>query len=71
MMNTTKDLLKLFNYKNGSEHVEHAEHSFAVMAADVATRGLRDVEIENALRKLVEAKDAFIRAVMAGRAQDD
>lgn len=65
------DLVRLFRYRNGSEHVAEMEQVFEDQAQTIATNGRRDIEIENALRKLVEAKDAAIRAIMAGRVQDD
>ena len=65
------DLSRLFHYRNGSGHVAEMEQVFENLAKEITGRGLRDTEIENALRKLVEAKDAAIRALMAGRVQDD
>lgn len=65
------DLSRLFHYRNGSGHVAEMEQVFENLAKEITGRGLRDAEIENALRKLVEAKDAAIRALMAGRVQDD
>lgn len=58
-----KHVLKYFKFKHLPEHLRSASERFAALAIRVA-RGPQNPETTVALRKLLEAKDAAVRAVL-------
>lgn len=57
-------ILKHFRYDHLPEHLQEISKPFGELAAEVADRGGDMAEATTALRKLLEAKDAAVRAVI-------
>ena len=58
-------ILQFFEYKHLPEHLQKVSAPFGVMAAEIVDTIPRNPERTVALRKLLEAKDAAVRAVLA------
>jgi hypothetical protein len=57
-------VLKFFSYKHLPEHLQEISKDFADLATKTAERAPDSQETTVALRKLLEAKDAAVRAVL-------
>ena len=57
-------LLQFFNYKHLPPHLQAVSAPFAGLASKVAI-GPQNAETTTAMRKLLEAKDCAVRAVLA------
>ena len=62
---STPPILQHFRYEHLPEHLQDVSRPFSVLAEDIA-RLPRNAESSTALRKLLEAKDAAVRAVLQG-----
>lgn len=60
----TAHVLKFFKYDHLPVHLQDVSRPFAVLADQVAARANDSPETTVALRKLLEAKDAAVRAVL-------
>lgn len=58
-------LLQFFEYEHLPEHLQKVSKPFGDMARDLAASLPRNAESTTALRKLLEAKDCAVRAVLA------
>lgn len=58
-----QDLLRLFTYDHLPEHLQKVSRPFGELAATIAY-GPQNAEATIALRKLLEAKNAAVRAVL-------
>ena len=59
-------VLQFFTYDHLPPHLRKVSLDFALLAKVVAARAPGSVETAVALRKLLEAKDAAVRAVLIG-----
>jgi len=59
-------LLQFFRYEHLPEHLQAVSKPFAAMAKGIAENCPANPETTVALRKLLESKDAAVRAVVAG-----
>lgn len=57
-------VLKFFNYEHLPERLKDVSRPFAELAKQVAERAPESQETTVALRKLLEAKDAAVRAIL-------
>lgn len=57
-------VLKFFAYEHLPEHLQSVSMPFAVLAKQVAERAPENQETTVALRKLLESKDAAVRAML-------
>lgn len=57
-------MLQFFEYKHLPEHLQDVSASFAALAETMVNRLPRNPERTVALRKLLEAKDCAVRAVL-------
>lgn len=55
-------ILQYFNYSHLPEKLRDISQLFATLALDMATKLPKSPEVSVGLRKLLEAKDAFVRA---------
>jgi len=55
-------ILAYFKYEHLPEHLKVISRPFAILAWDMATNLPRNAETSAGLRKLLEAKDCFVRA---------
>lgn len=58
-------IIQFFAYTHLPPHLQEVSQPFAVMAHDIVARLPRNPERTVALRKLLEAKDAAVRALLA------
>lgn len=58
-------IMQFFNYGHLPEELQKVSAPFASLAGDIVTKLPRNPERTTALRKLLEAKDAAVRAVVA------
>lgn len=63
-------VLQFFVFEHLAEHLREVSRPFAELAESVATRHPDSPETTVALRKLLEAKDAAVRAVICSRARE-
>ncbi len=61
-----KYMLQFFNYDHLPVHLQNTSAAFANLAWQVATTLPDNLERAVALRKLLEAKDCAVRALVAG-----
>lgn len=63
---STEKVLSYFDYAHLPEHLQEVSRPFSVLAHSIAERGPRNpsggAELTVALRKLLESKDAAVRA---------
>lgn len=64
MHKAIEDVLKYFAYSHLPEHLQAVSKQFADLAQVVAERAPDSPETTVALRKLLEAKDAAVRAAL-------
>lgn len=57
-------VMKFFAYTHLPAHLQEVSKPFALLAAEVANRAPDSQETTIALRKLLEAKDAAVRAAL-------
>lgn len=57
-------LLQFFEYAHLPAHLATVSHPFHTLAHDLAARLPNNAEATTALRKLLEAKDCAVRAVL-------
>ncbi len=57
--------MQFFSYEHLPEHLRAASRPFAVLAHDIVATTPRNPERTVALRKLLESKDAAVRATVA------
>lgn len=57
-------ILRYFEYAHLPEHLQEISRPFGDLAHQVADRGGDPAEVATALRKLLEAKDAAVRAAI-------
>jgi len=57
-----QQVLKYFAYWHLPDHLKHRSERFCRLAFDCVNQGGDGIEITVGLRKLLEAKDAFVRA---------
>lgn len=62
-------LLRYFTYEHLPPSLREISEPFAVLAHDLAARGLDGPELTVALRKLLESKDAAVRAALPPTAE--
>lgn len=60
----TTSLLRFFEYEHLPEHLQIISRPCAVLAAEMAGRLPDGPELTAGLRKLLEAKDCFVRAAL-------
>ena len=58
----TEPILQFFTYKHLPPHLQHVSEWFHDLAEDITTHLPRNPERTVCLRKLLEAKDAAVRA---------
>lgn len=58
------ELLKFFEYAHLPEHLQAVSKPFGQLAADMASK-LEGGQVVEGLKKLLEAKDCFVRALVA------
>jgi hypothetical protein len=61
----TEHILQFFAYQHLPEHLQAVSKPFGDMANDIVAKLPRNPERTVALRKLLEAKDAAVRALLA------
>lgn len=66
MLRSEERLLRFFSYDHLPEHLARASSPFCDVAFIVVDKLPRNPERTVALRKLLEAKDAAVRAVLEG-----
>lgn len=59
---TTEPIIQFFSYAHLPEHLQDVSRPFAQLANVIVTTLPRNAERSVALRKLLEAKDAAVRA---------
>ena len=62
---TTLDILRFFTFAHLPERLQVVSRPFGELADEIAKRRPDDPETLVALRKLLEAKDAAVRAALA------
>lgn len=62
---TTEHILQFFAYEHLPAHLQDVSKPFGDLARDIVERLPRNPERTVALRKLLEAKDAAVRALIA------
>ena len=65
MHSSTLHLLQFFAYEHLPKHLSEISQPFAALAQDMAETLPINPEITAGLRKLLEAKDCFVRAKLA------
>ena len=60
----TEPLLQFFSFEHLPENLKNASKPFCTLARDIVNRLPRNPERTTALRKLLEAKDCAVRAVL-------
>ena len=63
-----KQLLSFFNFDHLPPHLQAVSKDFSVLANQVANRAPENPETLVAIRKLLEAKDAAVRAALSSSA---
>jgi len=63
-MDTTEPLLQFFVYEHLSEPLQAVSRMFALLANEIVATIPRNPERTVALRKLLEAKDCAVRAML-------
>ncbi len=63
-MNNENRMLQFFTYAHLPEHLQNASKPFCELARHIVDTLPRNAEQTVALRKLLEAKDAAVRAVI-------
>jgi hypothetical protein len=66
----TEHILQFFRYDHLPSHLREVSQPFATLANQIATYLPRNPERTVALRKLLEAKDAAVRAAIAKDSTD-
>ena len=66
---STEAILKYFEFSHLPPHLQEVSGKFHVLAYDMASR-LEGPELTAGLRKLLEAKDCFVRAAVDGTFAD-
>jgi hypothetical protein len=61
-MTPVEALLRHFEYQHLPEHLQAASKPFCNLAQEIAEGGTAGPETTTALRKLLEAKDCYVRA---------
>ena len=61
---TEETILKFFTYSHLPEHLQEVSRPFAELAMSVIMKRARSAERTVALRKLLECKDATVRAAL-------
>lgn len=64
-MDQPEHIMQFFAYAHLPEHLQEVSHQFAAMAEMIVATLPRNPERTAALRKLLEAKDAAVRARLA------
>lgn len=64
-MEPTEHILQFFSYAHLPKHLQAVSEPFGVMAQTIVDKLPRNPERTVALRKLLEAKDAAVRALLA------
>ena len=64
-----KHLMQFFKYDHLPDHLQVTSQPFCVLAKSLAEHLPANPETTLALRKLLEAKDCAVRAVLAGSTQ--
>jgi hypothetical protein len=64
MLGTIQSILKFFEYSHLPDRLQAISRPFCELAQEVARRAPDNYETEIALRKLLEAKDAAVRAAL-------
>ena len=59
---SVKAILRFFRFEHLPEEQQELSAKFAELAAEIALLNVRDPETTTAIRKLLEAKDAAVRA---------
>lgn len=62
----SEHIMQFFTYAHLPQHLQDVSRPFADMAERIVTTLPRNPERTVALRKLLEAKDAAVRALLAG-----
>ena len=57
-------MLKYFNYKHLPEHLQEVSKPFHDLAHQLVSTKGNKVELEHALRKLLESKDCAVRSML-------
>lgn len=67
-MNNTgaNPILRYFEYAHLPDHLQEVSKPFADLASDLSTSLYPSAEVSAGLRKLLEAKDCFVRAALDG-----
>lgn len=64
-MNQPEHILQFFSYAHLPPHLQAVSEPFGLLANDLVNKLPRNPERTVALRKLLEAKDAAVRALLA------
>ena len=64
-MNEDYPILHYFNYEHLPEKLQDYSRPFAMLALEMAQKLPKGPEVSVGLRKLLEAKDAFVRAALS------
>lgn len=62
MSDNSEPILQFFEYRHLPEHLQIVSRPFGLLAGDIVSNLPRNPERTVALRKLLEAKDAAVRA---------
>lgn len=62
---STKHIMQFFKYEHLQEHLQEVSKPAAVLAEEMAKSLPENPELTAGLRKLLEAKDCFVRARLA------
>lgn len=65
----TEHIMQFFAFAHLPEHLQRISKPFSLLATDILNHVPRNPERTVALRKLLEAKDAAVRAVVAKEVQ--
>ena len=65
------EMLSLFGYGHLPDHLQRVSEPFSRLALEVANRHPRESETYFSLRKLLEAKDCAVRAVLLAQRKDE
>ena len=69
-MSPTEMILRYFAYTHLPAHLQEASKPFCEMANQIANGNTAGPETTTALRKLLEAKDCYVRAVLHEKKAD-
>ncbi len=61
---STFEILRYFEYRHLPEKLQDISRPFHQLAHDMADRAITGPEVTAGLRKLLEAKDCFVRAAL-------